>query len=33
MDSMSGGGMQSDSQGGSMSSDAMKSDDAMKPQK
>jgi pentapeptide MXKDX repeat protein len=33
MDSMSGGGMQSDSQGGAMSSDAMKSDDAMKPKK
>jgi pentapeptide MXKDX repeat protein len=32
MDSMSGGGMQSD-QGGAMSSDAMKSDDAMKPKK
>jgi pentapeptide MXKDX repeat protein len=30
MDSMSGGAMQSD-QGGAMSSDAMKSDDAMKP--
>jgi hypothetical protein len=33
MDSMSGGGMQSDPQSDSMSSDAMKSDDAMKPQK